>query len=520
MPEPEDQLRRYAEAAEAATRPTPSPTSNADTEPIRDATTGARWPRRSWAVAAAAVVALLVGVAGLAVVLDDSDPDDRVVAGDGDGDGPAGPAEPADLPFGLERCPAEPVRPTAAPEHYRPEPVYVFNEPVEQVRRWAEGKPGFEGLWIDRDHNGWITVAFSEAAEARQAELPEELPGVGVVAVQVDWTQAELEQLWDDVFEALQDSGVLQGGTADVTTGRVEVWVGELNEENLAPLAPFAGPRLCVTGVEPSDVIPDVPQPTDGDGWRLLGHDRTGLSYRTGIATTDQQYAALWDLSGLDSDRPAVDFEFEVVIWFGAVYGSGCENRMDDVVVDSEAGLVHGEFVIPGVHQACNDDANPKAFVVALRRDRLPEGPFAIQLNATDPPAGVPEERTVVDVDLRSPGSVATDDEIGFDPDLVDAVDRGYVVSAGGFAEPGFPAIYDLDLSCAFDVLGPFNGVTWQSVAGTLRADPPPAWVVAADDGVLEVELFMEESPARLSVTANGHTERYEPTSTATSTCP
>lgn len=470
-------------------------------------------------MAAAAAVAVLVGIAGLAVVLDDSDPDEQVVTGGVD-DPAEAPDGASDLPFGIVRCPAEPIRPTAAPEHYRDEPVYVGNEmPTEQVRRWAEGKPGFVDLWIDRDHNGWLTVAFSEGADARQAELAAAFPGVGVVAVAVDWTLADLEQLFDAVVAATSDSGGFSGGAAHPSTGLVEVWVGELNAENLAPLAQFAGSRLCVTGVESSAVIGDGPQPTEGGGWRLLGHDRTGLSYRTGIATTDQQYAALWERSGLGGEGPEVDFEAEVVIWFGAVYGSGCEKRMDDVVVDVEAGLVYGKFVIPGTHQGCNDDANPKAFVVALQRDRLPEGPFAIQLNATDPPGGVPEERTVVDVDLRSPGSVATADQIGFDPDLVDTVDRGYVVTAGGVVESGFPAVYDLDLACPFEVLGPFNGVTWQAVTSGLAAAPPSAWLAVAEEGIVEVELLLEESPARLSITANGHTERYEPTSTGTSTC-
>ena len=58
--------------------------------------------------------------------------------------------------------------------------------------------------------------------------------------------------------------------------------------------------------------------------------------------------------------------------------------------------------------------------------------------------------------------------------------DRGYVVSAGGVIEPGFSALYDLDLSCPFGVIGPFNGVTWQSSVPDLAADPPEEWIAAA----------------------------------------
>jgi hypothetical protein len=178
-----------------------------------------------------------------------------------------------------------------------------------------------------------------------------------------------------------------------------------------------------VEGVDPADVIREGPQPDGGDGWRLLGAARSGTAYRTGVATTPAQYARLWEDSGVGGEAPDVDFEREVAIWFGAVYGSGCEVRLDDVVVDEERRLVHAELVIPGVHQACNDDANPAAYVVAVERDRLPEGRFSVQLGPDDPPAGVPEERTVVDVDLRAPGSTARDEEIHLDEDLVTSTD-------------------------------------------------------------------------------------------------
>jgi hypothetical protein len=85
---------------------------------------------------------------------------------------------------------------------------------------------------------------------------------------------------------------------------------------------------------------------------------------------------------------------------------------------------------------------------VAVDRARLPRGPFAIQVGATDPPAGVPEERTLVTVDLSASGSTATDDQIGTDPALLEAVDDGYVIGAGGIIEPGFPASYRLDFQC------------------------------------------------------------------------
>ncbi|MEK6721071.1 MAG: hypothetical protein AABZ33_10435 [Chloroflexota bacterium] len=93
---------------------------------------------------------------------------------------------------------------SAAADAYRDSPIYVGNEmPTDEVRAWAAGKPGFEEIWIDREHLGWITLAFSVDADARQAELAEAFPDVGVVAVGVDWTMAEFEALQARVMTEL-----------------------------------------------------------------------------------------------------------------------------------------------------------------------------------------------------------------------------------------------------------------------------------------------------------------------------
>ena len=103
----------------------------------------------------------------------------------------------------IPRC--EDVPELSAPaEAYRDTPIYVGNEmPVEAVRDWAVGQPGYEDIWIDREHNGWVAVAFSRDAAARQADLEREFPGVGVVAVPVEWSTAELEALQRRVHEVL-----------------------------------------------------------------------------------------------------------------------------------------------------------------------------------------------------------------------------------------------------------------------------------------------------------------------------
>lgn len=427
-----------------------------------------------------------------------------------------------DLPFGLVRCGEFEVI-KADPAFYRDEPVYVGNEmPIDDVRAWAADQPGYEDIWIDRDRRGWIAVGFRSGASERQGELEAEFPGVGVVAVQVEHRREELDELQRKVFAVMQANGMDRNGGFSVPSGQVSVYVGVLDERTLEPLAEFAGRPVCFDGVDPADAVIDGPQPTSGDGWRLLAVERTGDSYRTGAATTEEQYAALWADSGVTAERPPVDFDDDIVIWFGAVYGSGCEIRMDDVVIDLDRAIVHGEFVVPGNPGSCNDDANPEAYLVAVDRVRLPKGPFVIQLDAADPPPGAPDVRTLVAVDLSAAGSTATDDQIGTDPTLVEAVDEGYVIGAGGIVEPGFPASYRLDLECDFEVIGPINGIVWSADITGISSPPNSAWTDASDaGGTLLVEILLAEDPPGPTLTANGHTESYSPASRDAATdCP
>ena len=249
--------------------------------------------------------------------------------------GPSGPMEIANC------ADIEPI--SAAEDAYRDSPIYVANEmPTEEIQAWALGKPGFEDIWIDREHNGWVTVAFSEAAADRQRELAEAFPGVGVVAVEVDWTKAELEALQQRVTEELGPIMSVSVGSGG-NYGVVFVGVGVLTPDRVAEVERrFGGERVCIEGQEPADLPAPGPQALEGQGWRLLAEEKTGQPYRTGIAWDDESLARLWREAGVSGRPPAVDFATEVVLWFGAVYGSSCPNiRLDGVVTDHRRQLVH-----------------------------------------------------------------------------------------------------------------------------------------------------------------------------------
>ncbi|HEX6221368.1 MAG TPA: hypothetical protein VF115_09755 [Acidimicrobiia bacterium] len=409
-----------------------------------------------------------------------------VAAACGSGTGPdAAPADDA-IPNCADLSPI-----SADPSLYRDTPKYVGNEmPVDEVRRWATQHRGFEGIWIDRDHNGWVTVAFSQDAEQRQADVQQEFPDDGVVVVSVDWTEEQLMELQERVIDELTGVVDVAGVGSPTNYGVVSVFINVLTEEAIAEVeSRFAGEPLCVEGKDPADAVAPGPQPDGGDGWRLILAERgVGEVYRTGIAWDQTSLLDLMEsIPGLGDTDFDVDFESEVVVWFGAVYGSSCPNlRLDDVIV--ERNTVYPMIVNPDNPGACTDDANPYTFMVGVDRDRLPGPPFHIQLGPADPPPGVPEERTVVHADLREPGTTAGADEVGFDPNLPEPRPE----RSGTIIEPGYPWEYEIDLTCGWEWLGEINSYQW------VASSPiPQAWLDATDgqDSVVVQVTLNEGDP-------------------------
>lgn len=393
---------------------------------------------------------------------------------------------------GLLRCAEVPLV-SADPSFYRDDPKYIGNEmPVEDVRRWASQYPDYVDLWIDREHNGWVTVAFTGNVAERQAEIDTEFPDDGVVAVGIDWTEDDLLDLQTRVHEELEGVVDVQGSWTDMIRGRVGIQVPVLSEENLDAIAErFPDARLCVEGLEPEAVVPPGPQPTEGDGWRLILDEKgVGLSFMTGIAWDSESLnTLLQDIEGLPDVDVDVDFENEVAIWFGAVYSGSCPNiRLDNVVVDEDT--IYPEIVNTDNALACTDDANPHTYLVALERERLPETPFYIQIFPDLGP-----DRLLVEADLGQPGSVARPDQVGLDTSSLESrPDRSPTV-----IEPEFPWVFAIDLTCGFEYLGEINSYDW------VASEPiPETWLTEAKgQSEITVEVILNQGDPEPFVEVN-----------------
>ncbi len=408
------------------------------------------------------------------------------LAGCGSGSGgPGGQVATAD---GVVRC--SEVPPIRADEAaYRDSPVYGnAHDLVEEVQAWAAGRPEFVELWLDRERGGWITIGVKGAdAAAVQDQVATRWPGEGIVVVEVPWTVEELDALATEVQEALTDAGVQSAGWGmQVNHGVAWLDLGVITPEAVNVLSRFADRPICVDGVAVDAAPEDRPQAIAGEGWRLLGDSLTGEAFRTGVATTDAQLTRLWDSAGLNGDPPEVDWESEIVVWFGAVYGSGCPVRMDGVIV--AGALMYADLAVPGAVYGCNADGNPHAFVVAVARDLLPRGPFQVQLEARDPYPGSPDERTVVDVDLSVPRSVANDEQLHTDPELLAGNEPPLVKPGGALPDGPVRFAYRGDPSCGIPVLGPLGGSVWR------LADGEAAWEIAEGE---ELNLYPLDGYAR-----------------------
>jgi hypothetical protein len=153
--------------------------------------------------------------------------------------------------------------PITAPEPSDgPTPLFAANEmPVGEVRAWAEREPGHQAIWIDRDHKGWITVAFGQDVAERHKDLADAFSGVGGVTVPVDRTMDGLVALQQRVTTELSPPVGSFATSAAENHGIVEVTVGVPTDEVRSGVEQrVAGEPVCLWGRDSSTVPAAEPQ--------------------------------------------------------------------------------------------------------------------------------------------------------------------------------------------------------------------------------------------------------------------
>ena len=415
---------------------------------------------------------------------------------------PVGPSAPTSLgnPFSsLPMCADTPYV-SAPADWYRDTPLYVSNEmPRDEVGAFASQLDGYQNIWVDRDHHGWVTVGFYGVdVELHQAALEAEFPDVGVVAVELPYTASELNELARRLDAQLPDD--MDAESFFEGHGVVEVMVGAMTPGRIALVEQIVGDSpVCLVGEDPSTVPAPGPQRAGGEGWTYLGEadtgDESGLLLITDQVSLEDRWAGLL----LEEDVPQVDFEANVVLTPTIRHSSSCpETRLDGVRVEHD--LVYPVVVDLRGITACTADGVPRTYFLSLDRDLLPAPPFRIAML----PAS--EQQITVEADLREPGTEPAEGEVY--PTTAEA--SRTAVAFPLFVEPLFPQIVVVDLECGIGYLGVINTVPWHTADGSILT--PPEWETATVGGLLDLELFMTEGPApTLTATAGGLEVLYLP---------
>ncbi len=244
---------------------------------------------------------------------------------------------------------------------------------------------------------------------------------------------------------------------------------------------PFGDDPVCLEGMDPATTPLPGPQPTGGDGWAFLAVVDSMVGDRPTVITDAEALHGLWNRLGGEGPPPSADFDTHIVVGFALLHSGSCpETRFDDVVVEGD--LVYPVISHLSTQQFCTDDGNPRTYLIAIQRDRLPTPPFRISY----------QKGTVLEVqviaDLREPGSLATEGET----EDITAVPPRTATQTPLIIEPGFPWPFTLDPTCGTEYLGVINGVGWHIADDT---DLPVEWDAATVNGLLDLEIVLKEGP-------------------------
>ena len=96
------------------------------------------------------------------------------------------------------------------------------------------------------------------------------------------------------------------------------------------------------------------------------------------IATTAADATEVWQRFGLSGEPPQVDFDTTALLFVGFGESGSCPARFDGLAVEGDrVGVAIGTEGGP----MCDDDYNPRTFVLGIARDELPDGRFELTVD-------------------------------------------------------------------------------------------------------------------------------------------
>ncbi len=273
----------------------------------------------------------------------------------------------------------------APDDWYRDEPVYRDLQYLKlEVGVYAATLEGFEAVWTNRARHNWIHVGFVDTnILERQRDLEVAFPGEGIVAVELDYSAAELNALAVEVADRLPEG--MATYQTDERTGTISIWVGKVTDENRTALGPLSGEYpLCVAGLIGDQIGEAGPQQLTGDGWRYLAETGQSIGHTPRIITNSDTLQDLWTELRLETPVPEPDWETEIVVAFEIGLGGGScdESRFDGIV--AEEGLLQAVVVDPKLLEGppqgvCLTVYRPYVYVVTVERGLLPAPPFTVK---------------------------------------------------------------------------------------------------------------------------------------------
>lgn len=261
----------------------------------------------------------------------------------------------------------------------------MFTEdPRSRLIAYGYGQPEeYADSYVERPGGGFVML-FTGHLELHRAAI-EAFPGDFPFEVRLArYTKADLRALQSQVVdEFLAMDGVQMMSVGVDTIGNRVIAEAKSNDPTLEARLESEHQGMLDATIYP------LPGPWGnveaGGGWRLLvaGQGRPfDDGYNVSVATTADEWHALWAIVDPVNPEPGVDMESEIVVSFAHGIGSSCpELRLDDVVINAGARVVYSVTSDPLAPRVCTADLVGAAFfVVALARQALPPSPFVVRL--------------------------------------------------------------------------------------------------------------------------------------------